>query len=355
MSLKKPAGVAINPLSNPKGVSLGCELCGKPAYIQCKSCRVTYYCDKDHQNVDFKGIHSHICTLLAPLRSPVTILGSEEERAQRQRETLLRQQELLKIAKTEAHKLLFESHFDLAIPAALQALRFSMLIHGQDSIEIVPSYLLLGEASIGLKQYKEAEDYLSLAKWAILKAKDCDNAIKSQLHRNFGQLYASQGIFDKAMYELALDIYYMSSATGPEHVAVTGGYYQLGQLFQRQAKDDHCAAFYDKVVAILKQTLKQSVVFHFNSAQIAEAVQMLTSIHQFRVQKDQTIQASEAYYVLAQVHYLAGQTDKAKEKASKSLESYENTLGREHSLTIEVRQFLKTIMQANAPKESTVQ
>lgn len=33
----------INPLSNPKGVRLVCELCGKVAYIQCPFCRVTYY------------------------------------------------------------------------------------------------------------------------------------------------------------------------------------------------------------------------------------------------------------------------------------------------------------------------
>lgn len=37
----------------------------------------------------------------------------------------------------------------MAVPAALQALRFSMDIHGKDSVELVPSYLLLGEASIG--------------------------------------------------------------------------------------------------------------------------------------------------------------------------------------------------------------
>jgi hypothetical protein len=35
--------MSINPLANPKGVKLLCELCGKPAYIQCTSCRVTYY------------------------------------------------------------------------------------------------------------------------------------------------------------------------------------------------------------------------------------------------------------------------------------------------------------------------
>lgn len=34
---------SVNPLSNPKGVKLECELCHSPAYIQCPGCKVTYY------------------------------------------------------------------------------------------------------------------------------------------------------------------------------------------------------------------------------------------------------------------------------------------------------------------------
>jgi hypothetical protein len=59
------------------------------------------------------------------------------------------QMQLLDIAKTEAHKKLFEGQYDLAIPAALQALRFSISVYGQHSVEVGPGYLLLGEASIG--------------------------------------------------------------------------------------------------------------------------------------------------------------------------------------------------------------
>jgi hypothetical protein len=72
--------LGINPLSNPKGIKRLCELCEKPAYLQCLKCRVTYYCDKDHQTTDFKGIHEKICSSLIPLRNQQPILGSEEER-----------------------------------------------------------------------------------------------------------------------------------------------------------------------------------------------------------------------------------------------------------------------------------
>lgn len=117
-----------------------------------------------------------------------------------------------------------------------------MLLSGQESIDLVPSYLLLGKASIGnrvlskikntgLKQYIQAEEYLSLAKWAILKVQDCDAEVQGLLHRNIGLLYLSQGNYDDALQELALDVsfdtmtvlikkvYYHSNANNPEHIS----------------------------------------------------------------------------------------------------------------------------------------
>ncbi len=68
--------------------------------------------------------------------------------------------------------------------------------------------VLVNGPKSGLKQYKEAEDYLSLGKWAILKGSNCQNFLRSQLHRKFGQLYAAQGFYDIAVEELALDVDY---------------------------------------------------------------------------------------------------------------------------------------------------
>ena len=36
-------GLEINPLANPKGVSLVCHLCQKPARLLCPHCRVIHY------------------------------------------------------------------------------------------------------------------------------------------------------------------------------------------------------------------------------------------------------------------------------------------------------------------------
>jgi hypothetical protein len=39
-------------------------MCGKSATLACQHCRVTFYCGKEHQSVDWFGIHEKICQLL---------------------------------------------------------------------------------------------------------------------------------------------------------------------------------------------------------------------------------------------------------------------------------------------------
>ena len=52
-----------------------------------------------------------------------------------------------------------------------------MEVYGKGNIELVPSYLLLAEANLGLGRFKQAEEFLSLANWSILKNPDCSNTV----------------------------------------------------------------------------------------------------------------------------------------------------------------------------------
>jgi hypothetical protein len=76
--------------------------------------------------------------------------------------------------------------------ALTQALAFAKEIFGAGSIEMVPPYLLLSQANLGLGRLLAAEDFLSSASWTILKNPDCSNGIRSQLHRNMGKLHTAQ-------------------------------------------------------------------------------------------------------------------------------------------------------------------
>ena len=55
----------------------------------------------EHQKTDWLGIHEKICQLLIPLRTPVPILGSEEDRQHRKSQQVIRQVDLLFEYKSE--------------------------------------------------------------------------------------------------------------------------------------------------------------------------------------------------------------------------------------------------------------
>ena len=104
------ASTMLNPLANPKGVKIFCELCPKPAYFQCTECRVAYYwyvesltlhvylckvlgsglmseytifliCSNyEHLQHDLFAIHGLVCPLLAQARKPIPHANSSEER-----------------------------------------------------------------------------------------------------------------------------------------------------------------------------------------------------------------------------------------------------------------------------------
>jgi len=363
----------LNPLSHPKGVKYLCELCGKTAYLQCQHCRVTYYCSKEHQGIDWNGIHAKICQLLAPLRTPPTMLGSEEERTRKKKLERMNQFSLMELTRQEALKLLHEGHFDLAIPAALQSLRFSIDYFGQNSIDLVPSYLLLGEACVGLSRYKQAEEYLSLAKWAVLKQPSCSNSLKSNLYRNFGKLYGSQGKFKDALYQLANDIYFSSLDNGPEHIATVGGYFYMGNVFMQHDNTSAGLAMYAKVAQIWYKAVVGSPdaprTIKLDEAQQTECQQMMLKILSARetafqlykdtmgvVGEDGNTEQSTRYLThraltlaeigetsltLGIIHFDMRLFGKAKEYAQKGASALSEAMGADHPNTQQAIAFLR--------------
>ncbi|CAH8651357.1 unnamed protein product [Heterobilharzia americana] len=214
-----PPGFPFYPLSNPKGVEYSCEVCSKPAYLQCSLCRVTYYCGAEHQKIDWVGIHEKICSDLMSLRKPAPFTVSADERKKKKDEIQDKNMDMVKLTKLIGQKLLFQGKPEEAVPAALQCLRFTVDAYGLASVELVSPYLILAESSIGLGRLSQAEAYLSQAQWTILKAQhQCSNGIRSQLHRKLGLLYTAKGDYDLALESLAKDIFYASCEYGTDHI-----------------------------------------------------------------------------------------------------------------------------------------
>ncbi|XP_032565201.1 zinc finger MYND domain-containing protein 12 [Chiroxiphia lanceolata] len=181
-----------------------CELCGsRPAPRLCPRCRRVRYCDASHQGADWNSIHEKICPLLIP---PQPCFHSERDRKQGKEQLLRRQKSIVEVALSAAQRFLWEGKALEALPAALQALRFSARVFGWSSVQLVPVYLLLAEASTGTGNLRQASKYLSEAEWIVLQTPDCPAAVQSRLHRGLGLFCIAQGNLDQALYHLATDV-----------------------------------------------------------------------------------------------------------------------------------------------------
>eukprot|EP00792_Barthelona_sp_PAP020_P006016 TRINITY_DN2881_c0_g1_i1.p1 TRINITY_DN2881_c0_g1~~TRINITY_DN2881_c0_g1_i1.p1 ORF type:complete len:498 (-),score=134.64 TRINITY_DN2881_c0_g1_i1:16-1509(-) len=162
--------IQINPLANPKDVKMYCELCNQPAKMQCPYCRKTYYCCKEHQTLDWEGVHRVICDKIAVVRTDHLVLGTDHQRTEFEEKIAQQRKEIIEISKLQATKFLTDRQFKLAIPGALQTLKQSQKYYG-DSLAVIPAYLLLGETYLGLNQFDEVQNFISLAEWNIINVK----------------------------------------------------------------------------------------------------------------------------------------------------------------------------------------
>ncbi len=349
----------VNMLAQPKEVRLRCEVTGAPATIQMITPYITmYFGSTQDAEIAWTGILHKILPLLGPIRTKPAVIGSEEER-QRRRYTLdVSKRALIDLTKTEAANLLARGQYALSIPGALQSMKLTKDVHGEDSIELVPTYLLLAEANLGLKRLKSAEEFLSLANWSVLKNPECSNTIRSQLHRNFGKLYAAQGKHAEALQQLSQDVYYASLEVGPEHVDTAGGYYHMANIFYNQNQIENALAFYDKVVDVWYKFLASvrnntENIDTLGEAQIAEAMEMLKEILKTREKflGDGHIATGEARYTLGLLYLFVGDTTNAIGHIDIASNIYETHLGNEHPSTADVKEVLMQLKQVIETKQ----
>ena len=339
----------LNPLAFAKSQALTCELTGRPALFSLvvpSQLLTLNFVSRELAQQAWDGILCRIARELGQLLSPPPLASSEKERLGRFQAAQARKHALIEVCEGEAKRHIVHSRFELAIPAAMYALRFGTSIYGEGNVELVPAFLLLAEANLGLLNFAQAEEFLTKANWSLLKSANSSNALRSQLRRNFGRLYASQSKFDEALRQLADDVYYSSLMVGPEHIDTSGGYFQLANVFYSMNKIENALAMYDKVVDIwykcVTQLLSADAAAYdlpaLGDAKGAEGVEVLSHI---RKRREECVGASniatgESNYVLGLLYQYLGQVAKAAEHMRLALAIYENQLGPEHQSTKDV-------------------
>ncbi|XP_074073895.1 zinc finger MYND domain-containing protein 12 isoform X3 [Macrotis lagotis] len=266
--------------------------------------------------------------------------NSEEERRHGREQLLQRQKHLIELCYKVAQKYLFEGKHEESVPAALHSLRFRINVYGLNSVQLVPAYLLLAEASIGLGHVVQAEEYLSQAQWTVLKSSDCTDEIHSLLHRNLGLLYTAKENYKEARFHLANDIYFASCEFGSEHIRTSEAYFLLANVFFRQEKMDIADSLYTKVTDIWHAFLDQHIQRQLHARkkpldilakemendtgldepQEAEAVHILGTILEFRehTAKEKPEMTIKILKTVAMLHYLMMNLSKAHELAQKA-------------------------------------
>ncbi|KAK2958785.1 putative MYND finger family protein [Blattamonas nauphoetae] len=371
--------IIVNTLANPRKQKNECEMCGKIGLLQCPTCRVTYYCCPDHALIDHLGIHQNICLLLKEIRTPSTAMGSERDRLKREHQKEKIVLTIIETSKREAMIHLVSNQFEQAMAAALQAQRNSIQLFGSDRVELVPAYLLLAEASMGLESYEQAESYLAKARYNVLEHPDCQNSLRSRLHRAWGRLMLVTGRIDEAREELAEDVYYSSLDHGPEHIDTTAGYFHLANSFRLTNQDIIAATIYDKVIniwhAFLAESLRrileksqqramrkgektkdgnhpehkeESDEFDelLEDTQVTEVIGTITRIYQFRqaTTGDNSVETTRALHCLGLLNIYAGNGEDAATQLSVTMENYIQLKGEDSEEVNRVRKEMESYL-----------
>jgi len=353
----------ISQLSRAKGVQYKCEITGAPATLKCSECPV-YFATQEHFDIWWRGIGHLIAQDIVVLRQPPKTIGSEEERHRREEELNAIRKELLELCTETAQKFLVQGKYELAVPGALQALKFAIEIYGNEATELVAAYLLLAEANLGLRRLKIAEEFLSMANWNILKHPDVGSSMMSSLQRNFGRLYAAQQRYNEALQAFATDIYYSSLEFGPENIRSAPSYFHMGKVFQYHQKLERAAAFYTKVVeiyaAFLEGWLDQALnalgeaAQELSAVEVEEAIEIIKHIVEYREkragedgsassQEQDKVSTAEGRYTLGLFFMYTGEGLSAREWHSSALEVFLSTIGVDHPRTAKCRMYLERL------------
>ena len=356
-----PSLLAHNPLSNPKGKSFHCEICSRESHLQCSLCKRTYYCCPEHQEMDWKSVHSKICPYIAALRAQPPVLSTQEQRAMRTEQVTNTKKLVLTICKNEAFRHLNENNPELAHPAGLQALRYASEVFGNTALELVPPYLLLTEANISAQLFEKAQEHLCQAKWILLQHPNADPALKAQHARNFGKLYAAQQKFEKSLKYFASDVYYTSQIKGPDHIETSVGLFLMGNVFIEKHDNESAVALFEKVLSVWTPFLQGCIQPVFsdkpvslppdwspNSAKLATQILSKIVDAQTDMHGQTSIAVAQAIFAVGLLKCVIGDWKEAFKRLASASQMFELTAGSEHSLTRESHRYLQLAQREKA-------
>ncbi|XP_031142053.2 zinc finger MYND domain-containing protein 12 isoform X2 [Sander lucioperca] len=252
---------------------------------------------------------------------------------------------------------LSEGKHQEALPAAQFCLRCSIDLHGPSTVQMVPAYLLLAEANMGLGNLARVAELLSQAEWAVLKSPECGHAVRHRLHRSLGRLHTATGNLEAALLNFADDIYFASEEYSLDSTVTCGGYFLMADVFTKQGKMPIARSLYSQVAHTWHCHLTKLLKTHvqngqnpnmllessYDKAQLVEVDEMLKTMLEFEQndsRKDST-QVALVAHCLAMLWFLGGDSLKALGFGSTALQA--SQLIPNHDLTEPIQGLLQLV------------
>ncbi|XP_024862031.1 zinc finger MYND domain-containing protein 12 isoform X2 [Kryptolebias marmoratus] len=306
----------------------------------------------EHQQADWVGIHERICQLLVPIRTPAALQQDSCMENQRKKA------ELIEICSLVAQSKLSEGKHQETLPAAQFCLRCSIDVHGRSSVQLVPAFLLLAEANMGLGNFTLVEELLSQAEWAVLKSPECGHSVHHRLHRSMGRFHAATGNLETARLHFANDIYFASEEYGLDSTVTCRGYFLLAGVFVKQGKRPVARSLYSEVgrtwhchltelfkncMQDIRRPANLSNSFSVDRSQRAEVDEMLRAMLEFEQSdpRKDSAQIALLAHCLAMLWFLGGDSVKALGFGCTALQT--SQLIPNHDLTESVRILLQLV------------
>ncbi|KAI4824024.1 hypothetical protein KUCAC02_012569 [Chaenocephalus aceratus] len=261
--------------------------------------RVTFYCDAEHQQADWVGIHERICQMLGTIRSPTVLSLQHAGCIQSQ----LVKAELIEMCRLGAQSKLSERKHQEALPAAQFCLRCSKMFTAPD-----------------LSKWSQPTCCWLRLTWVWITRST------NVLHRCLGRLHTVTGNLEAALFNFANDIYFASEEYGLDSTVTRGGYFLMANVYAKLGGLPIVRSLYSEVAQTWHCHLTKLLDTHvqnvqspytemepYDKAQRVEVDEMLRTMLEFE-QNDSRIDSAQIALVahcLAMLWFLAGDSLKA--------------------------------------------
>lgn len=314
----------------------------------------------DVSAIGWGNLEQKFYELKAMLSAPTSGLNANQARVQQKQAVSLAIGKLLDTAQQECRRLLIEGNAKAAVEGGLKTLKLKEEYYGTTSLQLVPAYFHLARTNQFMDKFKNAEEFLSLAQWIILRHPEADVSLKAELHQTFGLLYASDSKLDAALKQLTCATYYLCAMNGPEHILTSFGYFDLGNVFAAKSNMENAMAFYDRVKESwyqhLSRVLRENAAnpegsdapyatpLQFGEENLQDAVKMLRGIVALQTERYGRVHPStaRAEEVLGMFMLWNGDAVSALNSLLRALEISKRVYGERHPICGEIRSLLLT-------------